>query len=67
MGVIGSRFGRMGDGIGGIMSGSGKVIGVGAVVELNTLDTMEGSFPKFSRTSVMGALNVDAKWPIIAA
>ena len=57
----------MGDGIRGIMSGSGEVVGAGTVVELNTLDTMEGSFLKFSRTSVMGALNVDTKWPIIAA
>ena len=66
VGVIGSRLGRIGDGMGGIMSGSGEAVGAGAVLELNMLDTMEGSLPKFSRTLVMGALNVDTKWPIIA-
>lgn len=55
----------MEDGIGGIMSRSGDVVGAGAVVELNTPDTMEGSALKFLRTSMMGALKVDAKWPLI--
>ena len=66
MGVIGSQFGRMGDGIGGIMSGSGEAVGAGAAVELNMLDTMEGLLPKFLRTLVIGVLKVDAKWPIMA-
>ena len=48
------------------MSGSGEAMGAGAVSELNTLETIEGSLPKFSRTLVMGVLNVDAKWPIMA-
>ena len=65
--MIGSRFGRMGDGIGGIMSGSGKAVGAGATVELKTLETMDGSLPKFSRTSAIGAWNVEVKWPIMAA
>ena len=65
--MIGSQLGRMGDAIGGIMSRVGNATEAGAVVELNIFDTMEGSLPKFSSTSVIGALNVVAKWPIIAA
>ena len=49
------------------MSGSGEAVGAGATVELKTLETIEGSLPKFSRTSVIGAWNVEAKWPIMAA
>ena len=33
--------------MGGIMSGSSEAIGAGVVLELNTLDTIEGSLPKF--------------------
>ena len=49
------------------MSGSGEAVGAGATGALKTLETMEGSLPKFSRTSVIGAWNVEAKWPIMAA
>lgn len=60
-------MGRMGDGIRGIISGSGEAVGTGAVVELNTPETTDRLFPKFARTSMIGVLKVDEKWPIMAA